>query len=329
MDLPSRLLEVQNLTTHFYTSEGIVRAVDAVSLSVRAGETVGLVGESGSGKSITARSIMRLVASPPGRIVGGRIGFKGQNLLALDDAAMQRIRGIEISMIFQDPMTFLNPIMTVGRQVAEVIRAHRGLNRGPLRAEVIKALRKARVPSPERIVEFYPHQLSGGMRQRVLIAIAMACSPSLLIADEPTTALDVTIQAQILQILKAIVREQNTALLLITHDLGVIAHVCDRVYVMYAGQIVEDGDTTELFEHPRHPYTRGLLRSAAPASRKVDTFPGIEGHMPNLLDPPSGCRFHPRCEHAMPICRDRDPATVRQASEGVPACWLYDNEEAA
>jgi peptide/nickel transport system ATP-binding protein len=321
------LLEVQNLSTHFFTSEGIVRAVDDVSMMVRAGEAVGLVGESGSGKSITARSIMRLVASPPGRIAGGRIGFGGRDLIDLDEAAMQRIRGAEISMIFQDPATFLNPIMTVGSQVAEVLRAHRGQRRGVLRTSVIKALRDARVPSPEIITHYYPHQLSGGMRQRVLIAIAMACSPALLIADEPTTALDVTIQAQILQILKAIVREQNTALLLITHDLGVVADICDRVYVMYAGQIVEHGETVELFEHPRHPYTRGLLRSVASANRKVDIFPGIEGHMPNLLAPPAGCRFHPRCEYVMPICRERDPVIAMQASDRRPACWLYAQQE--
>jgi oligopeptide/dipeptide ABC transporter ATP-binding protein len=274
-----------------------------------------------------ARSIMRLVPSPPGRIVSGRIDFKGQNLVALDEASLQRIRGAEISMIFQDPMTFLNPIMPVGKQVAEVIRLHRGQRGRALQRSVIEALRSARVPTPERMAGYYPHQLSGGMRQRVLIAISMACSPTLLIADEPTTALDVTIQAQILLILKTIVRERQTALLLITHDLGVIADVCDRVYVMYAGQIVEQGPTIDLFERPRHIYTRGLLRSVAPTTRKADVFPSIEGAVPNLLSPPPGCRFHPRCEHAMSICREQDPASARRSPED-PACWLYDHEGA-
>jgi oligopeptide/dipeptide ABC transporter ATP-binding protein len=318
------LLEVRNLSTHFRTSEGILRAVDAVSLEVRAGETVGIVGESGSGKSVTARSIMRLIATPSGYIASGSIEFEGRDLLSLNEIEMQRIRGARISMVFQDPMTFLNPIMTVGAQVAEVIRLHRRLRGKHLENNVIDALRQARVPTPETLTHFYPHQLSGGMRQRVLIAIAMACSPALLIADEPTTALDVTIQAQILRILKNIVRRDNTALLLITHDLGVIAGMCDRVYVMYAGQIVEEADVVTLFERPKHPYTQGLLRSVTPKPKSADRFPSIEGHVPNLLSPPSGCRFHPRCPQSMPICREKDPMVMLADPRRIgAACWLY------
>ena len=317
------LLKVENLCTEFETLDGVVRAVDRVSLSIRPGETVGIVGKSGSGKSITARSIMRLIA-PPGRIVGGSIRYRGDDLAKASEARMRGVRGAEISMIFQDPMTYLNPIMTLGAQLCEVIREHRGLRGTPLRQAAIAALRQARVPTPERTIDYYPHQLSGGQRQRVLIAIAIACSPSLLIADEPTTALDVTIQAQILQLLKNLVAETQTALLLITHDLGVIADICDRVYVMYAGQIVEEGETMALFDNPRHPYTQGLLRSALPIADSNGEFPAIAGSVPNLRTPPMGCRFHPRCPHIMPKCRAEDPRMVIQKPGENAACWLYD-----
>lgn len=322
------LLEVENLHTHFSTDAGVVPAVDGVSLTVRAGEIVGIVGESGSGKSMTARSIMRLVAAPPGRIVGGRVHFHGKDLIKLDEARMRQVRGSEIAMIFQDPMTFLNPIMTIGAQLRETIRTHRHLRGRSLAMSAVEALREARVPSPDTVAGFYPHQLSGGMRQRVLIAIAIACQPALLIADEPTTALDVTTQAQILQLLKSIVQKRGMAMLFITHDLGVVADICDRVYVMYAGRVVEEASTLELFREPRHPYTRGLLRAVMGVTRRGAEFPTIEGNVPNLAFPPPGCRFHPRCAEIMPICRTLDPSLGLEHGAARAACWLYESPTA-
>jgi oligopeptide/dipeptide ABC transporter ATP-binding protein len=318
------LLEVRDLQTHFFTDDGIVRAVDHVNLMVREGEAVGLVGESGCGKSMTARSIMGLVPSPAGRIVGGAIFLRTQDLLSLNENAMRGIRGSRIAMVFQDPMTYLNPIMTVGDQIKEAIWLHRGLRGNSLREATTEALRRARVPSPEDVMDYYPHQLSGGMRQRVLIAIAISCEPELLIADEPTTALDVTIQAQILQLLKNIVAEMNMALILISHDLGIVADVCERVYVMYAGQIVEQATAVHLYESPRHPYTQGLLSVAKSITGRRQAFPTISGSVPDLLNPPSGCRFHPRCPSAMPICEDSDPMDLRlKDNRGEVACWLH------
>jgi oligopeptide/dipeptide ABC transporter ATP-binding protein len=324
----SPLLAVENLQTKFTRDGAVVVPVDGVSLRIGAGETVGIVGESGSGKSMTALSIMGLI-DPPGRIAAGRVLFNGTDLLQLDAREAQSLRGSAMSMIFQDPMTFLNPIMTVGAQVGEVIRLHRGLRRKALLGATVEALRKARVPAPEKVAGLFPHQLSGGMRQRVLIAIAIACAPDLVIADEPTTALDVTIQAQILQILKSVVRENRTALLLITHDLGVVADICDRVYVMYAGRIVEEGLTIDLFARPRHPYTQGLLRAVRSVPRRDEEHATIEGHVPDLRHLPSGCRFHPRCPFVMPICREADPPMETREGDAAPAaCWLVASEAA-
>jgi oligopeptide/dipeptide ABC transporter ATP-binding protein len=299
------LLEVKNLQTQFPTRAGLVRAVDDVSLHLDRGELLGLVGESGCGKSITALSVMRLIA-PPGKIAGGQINFDGRDLLKLSNAEMRAIRGDDIAMIFQDPMTSLNPVYTVGEQIAEALRLHRKLSRKAARAAAIDAMREVTIPDPARRVKDYPHQLSGGMRQRVMIAMALACDPKLLIADEPTTALDVTIQAQILELLDELRKTRKLAVLLITHDLGVVAEVADRVAVMYTGKIVEESSVDELFARPKHPYTEGLLRSV-PKLTAVDVvrkqrLETIEGTVPRPTDLPSGCHFAPRCPHCMPRC---------------------------
>jgi peptide/nickel transport system ATP-binding protein len=301
----SHLLEVKNLRTHFPTRAGLVRAVDSVSFYIDKGELLGLVGESGCGKSITALSIMRLIA-PPGKIVGGEISFDGRNLLKLSDSEMRAIRGDDIAMIFQDPMTSLNPVFTVGEQIAEALRLHRKLSRKAAREGAIEAMREVSIPDPARRIDDYPHQLSGGMRQRVMIAMALACDPKLLIADEPTTALDVTIQAQILELLNELRKNRDLAVLLITHDLGVVAEVADRVAVMYTGRIVEESPVEELFARPRHPYTEGLLRSvpklASATAAKAERLETIEGTVPSPTDLPPGCHFAPRCPYRMPRC---------------------------
>jgi oligopeptide/dipeptide ABC transporter ATP-binding protein len=301
------LLEVRNLKTFFSTRRGEVRSVDDVSFTLERGETLSLVGESGCGKSVTALSIMRLV-SPPGRIVGGEIIFEGRDLLKLGEAEMRAIRGDDVAMIFQDPMTSLNPVYTVGDQIAEAIRLHRKVSNKEAWNQAVEGMRDVAIPAPEARARSYPHEMSGGMRQRVMIAMALACDPKLLIADEPTTALDVTIQAQILELLTELRERRNLALLLITHDLGVVAETSDRVAVMYAGKIVEEASARELFNRPRHPYTEGLLRavprldeSTAEKKRRLRT---IEGVVPNPLNLPPGCRFAPRCEHARDKCRE-------------------------
>lgn len=317
------LLSVSNLRTYFFMNKGTIHAVDGVSFYIDEGEAVGLVGESGCGKTITARSIMRLIPSPPARIVDGEILFDGKDIVTLDESEAREILGGEISMIFQDPMTFLNPIMSVGEQVSEVIRFHQKLKGQELHQAVISALDRARVPDPNNIIHSYPHELSGGMRQRVLIAMAVSCSPKLIIADEPTTALDVTVQAQIIRLIENIIKEMNTSILIITHDLGIVAGICDRVYVMYAGQIIEEASVSELYDSPLHPYTQGLLGCVTSAAKRVTEFTSIEGTVPNLMDPPSGCRFHPRCSHVMPICIEKSPQYLRQEGLKV-ACWLYD-----
>jgi oligopeptide transport system ATP-binding protein len=282
--------------------------VAGVDLDILPGETVGLVGESGSGKSVTARSILRLLATPPARYAGGGITFKGQDLLALSEGEMRKLRGGKISMIFQDPMTFLNPVYTAGEQVAEAIRLHQGKSNGEARQQTIDLFRTVGIPNAEQRYDAYPHQLSGGMRQRIMIAIALSSRPELLIADEPTTALDVTIQAQILDLLRNLQREFGMSILLITHDLGVVAETCDRVAVMYAGRIVEQAPVQTLFANPQHPYTIGLM-NAIPRADLEDSAPKpIEGSPPDLLNPPSGCRFHPRCPHRQEICFTVDPA---------------------
>ncbi|MDT5261053.1 MAG: peptide/nickel transport system ATP-binding protein [Acidobacteriota bacterium] len=323
----SHLLEVKNLRTHFPTRAGLVRAVDGVSFHLDEGELLGLVGESGCGKSITALSLMRLIGAP-GRIVGGEIWFGGEHLLNVSEERMREIRGDDIAMIFQDPMTSLNPVYTVGEQIAEALRLHRGLSRRQARDAAVEAMREVSIPDPARRADDYPHQLSGGMRQRVMIAMALACDPKLLIADEPTTALDVTIQAQILELIDEQRRTRNLAVLLITHDLGVVAEVADRVAVMYTGRIVEESPVAELFARPKHPYTEGLLRSVPKLTeahvKKAVRLSTIEGTVPKPTNLPEGCHFAPRCPHRMPRCTEGD-LPLYQLDGGVAVrCVLYD-----
>ena len=323
----SHLLEVKNLRTQFSTRAGVVRAVDGVSFYLDEGELLGLVGESGCGKSITALSLMRLVGEP-GRIVGGEIWFGGENLTAASEDRMREIRGDDIAMIFQDPMTSLNPVYTVGEQIAEALRLHRRLNRRQAREAAVEAMREVSIPDPARRADDYPHQLSGGMRQRVMIAMALACDPKLLIADEPTTALDVTIQAQILELIDELRRTRNLAVLLITHDLGVVAEVADRVAVMYTGRIVEESPVVELFARPKHPYTEGLLRSVPKLTEahvaKAARLSTIEGTVPKPTNLPEGCHFAPRCPQRMPRCTEGD-IPLYQLDGGVSVrCVLYD-----
>ena len=323
----SHLLEVRNLETHFPTRAGLVRAVNGVSFHLGRGELLGLVGESGCGKSITALSIMRLIA-PPGRIVGGEIIFDGTNLLKLSEEDMRQIRGDDIAMIFQDPMTSLNPVFKVGEQIAEALRLHRKLSRRDARVAAIDAMREVAIPDPARRADDYPHQLSGGMRQRVMIAMALACNPKLLIADEPTTALDVTIQAQILELLNGLRKSRELAVLLITHDLGVVAEVADRVAVMYTGKIVEESPVDELFARPRHPYTEGLLRSVpkltAEHVAKKERLETIEGVVPSPTDLPPGCHFAPRCPYRMPRCTEGEIPLYDLEGEVKVRCVLFD-----
>jgi oligopeptide/dipeptide ABC transporter ATP-binding protein len=323
----AHLLEINNLHTYFQTREGLVCAVDGVSLYLDRGELLGLVGESGCGKSITALSIMRLIA-PPGKIVAGEILFDGRDLLKLSQARMREVRGNDIAMIFQDPMTSLNPVFTVGEQIAEALRLHRKLSRPEARKAAVAAMREVSIPDAELRVKDYPHQLSGGMRQRVMIAMALACDPKLLIADEPTTALDVTIQAQILELLNDLRRTRELAVLLITHDLGVVAEVADRVAVMYTGQVVEASPVDDLFARPKHPYTEGLLRSVpkltVATSTKQRRLQTIDGTVPRLTALPPGCHFEPRCPYRMPRCREQE-IPLYAVGEGVAArCVLFD-----
>jgi peptide/nickel transport system ATP-binding protein len=331
--LQSIILEIHHLSTHFPTRAGVVKAVDDVSFAIPKGSTLALVGESGSGKSVTSLSIMRLI-QPPGRIVSGEILFDGANLMALDDARMRRLRGREIAMIFQDPMTSLNPVYTVGDQIAEAVQLHEQVPRKPAWAKAVEMMRRVRIPDAERRAADYPFQLSGGMRQRVMIAMALACNPRLLIADEPTTALDVTIQAEILDLLRALKDEFALSMLLITHDLGVVAETADRVAVMYAGRIVEQAPVRELFRAPRHPYTEGLLRSVprlTEAGIKRRRLQTIEGSVPSLLDLPAGCKFAPRCAYVIRECTEAEPALLAVNDEHRARCIRYDvvGDEAA
>jgi len=323
----SHLLEVKDLQTYFPTRAGLVKAVDGVSFSLDNGELLGLVGESGCGKSITALSIMRLIA-PPGKIVGGEILFDGKDLLKLSDQQMRQIRGDDIGMIFQDPMTSLNPVFTIGEQIGEALRLHRKLTRKQARQAAVEAMREVAIPDPARRINDYPHQLSGGMRQRVMIAMALACNPRLLIADEPTTALDVTIQAQILELLNDLRKNRDLAVLLITHDLGVVAEVADRVAVMYTGRIVEQSDVKELFLRPKHPYTEGLLRSVpkltAEHVAKIERLQTIEGVVPSPTNLPPGCHFAPRCPHVMPRCTAEDIPLYELEGDVKVRCVLFD-----
>ncbi|MDZ7333001.1 MAG: ABC transporter ATP-binding protein [candidate division KSB1 bacterium] len=319
----SCLLEIRNLKTYFYTSDGLVKAVDDVSWEVGAGEVIGLVGESGCGKSVTALSILRLIPDPPGKIVGGEIRFQGSNLLSLSLDDMRKIRGNDISMIFQEPMTSLNPVFTIGDQIAEVLELHQKMSKKAAMEKAVEMLKLVGIPSPERRVKEYPHELSGGMKQRAMIAMALACNPKVLIADEPTTALDVTIQAQILDLMLKLKMELNTAIVLITHDLGVIAEMAQKVVVMYAGKVMEQAEVTEIFDRPLNPYTQGLLNSLP----KIDTarkqrLNAIPGIVPSLYDLPKGCKFSPRCQYVMEICHQSEP-DLKEVNPGhFSRCWL-------
>jgi oligopeptide transport system ATP-binding protein len=301
------LLEIDNLRVEFHTEDGVVRAVDGISMSIEPGETVGIVGESGSGKSVSSLAILGLVPQPPGKIVSGRAMFDGRDLLRLSERQLADIRGNRIAMIFQDPMTSLNPFLTIGQQLTEVTRLH--LHHTHVQAErhAIEMLERVGIPSPARRMDDYPHQFSGGMRQRVMIAMALACKPALLIADEPTTALDVTIQAQILELLKQLQQAEGTAIVLITHDLGVVANICRRVNVMYAGRFVEESPVDDLFARPRHPYTRGLLDSIPRLDSAKQSLTPIQGQPPDLMNVPSGCAFHPRCPNIVERCPQEVP----------------------
>jgi oligopeptide/dipeptide ABC transporter ATP-binding protein len=324
-DLLNPLLSVSQLKTYFYTSEGVAKAVDDVSFALEHGETLGLVGESGCGKSVTALSIMRLVDDPPGKIVGGEIRLEGRNILELPRPEMRQIRGRDISMIFQEPMTSLNPVFTVGSQISEAIQFHQRMGRNEVRHKSIEMLKLVGIPSPERRVLDYPHHLSGGMRQRIMIAMALACNPKVLIADEPTTALDVTIQAQIMELMAGLQAQLKTAILLITHDLGLVAETTRRVVVMYLGKVVESASTAALFDEPLHPYTQGLMRSIPQINEKhskTRTLWEIPGNVPSLIDLPPGCRFSGRCDRRMERCTEVPPLLEVKPQHRV-RCWLY------
>ena len=319
------LLEVDNLRTHFHPLAGVVRSVDGVSYTVRAGRTLGVVGESGCGKSVTALSILRLVPTPPGRHMGA-VRLRGTDLMQLSEREMRQIRGNRISMIFQEPMTSLNPVLTVGRQIAETVQLHQKASRADALKRAVEMLRVVQIPEPERRVNEYPHQLSGGMRQRVMIALALACNPEVLIADEPTTALDVTIQAQILDLIKRLQKELGMGVVMITHDLGVVAESCDRVVVMYAGRKVEEADVIDLFDRPLHPYTRALMASMPAMNTASTRLTEIPGLVPAAHELGRGCAFAARCSHARARCRAEAPQLTRQGGDHVVACFAVEEQ---
>ena len=318
----SPLLEVKNLRTHFYTFEGVVKAVDGVSYDLEEGETLGLVGESGCGKSVSAMSLMRLIPDPPGKIVDGEILFEGQDVLQLSMDEMRHIRGAKMSMVFQEPMTSLNPVLNLEKQLGETLQLHKGMTKQEARQESVELLARVGIPDPERRVRQYPHQFSGGMRQRVMIAMALSCNPRVIIADEPTTALDVTIQAQILELMKGLTQEFGVAMIVITHNLGVVARYADRMNIMYAGKIIERGESAEIYSNPRHPYTVGLLKSVPrldlPRRTRLDP---IEGQPPDLIAVPKGCAFRDRCKWAVDKCATEEPGLESVAEGHYSACW--------
>jgi len=316
----SPLLEIRDLSVHFFTEEGVVRAVENVSFEIHPGEILSLVGESGCGKSVTGLSILRLIPSPPGRIVNGEILFNVTGLLELEEKEMEKVRGNEIAMIFQEPMTSLNPVFTIGDQIMEAILFHQKLDKTEARRKAIEMLDRVKIPSPETRIDSYPHQLSGGMRQRAMIAMALSCQPKLLIADEPTTALDVTIQAQILQLLKEIQREMGMTVMLITHDLGVVSEIADRVAVMYAGRIVEVAPIEAVFKQMRHPYTKGLLDSIPKLEERKSRLNAIPGQVPNPMDLPAGCKFHPRCYLMIEECKKEEPSLFQVNGDHFSRC---------
>ena len=322
------LLSVRNLKTYFFTEEGVMHSVDGLDFDLAPGETLAIVGESGCGKSVTSLSIMRLIQSPPGKIVEGEILYQGQDLLKKSEREMRAIRGNDISMIFQEPMTSLNPVFTVGRQIMESYRIHQGLKKDEARKKTIEMIRLVGIPSPEKVVDQYPHELSGGMRQRIMIAMALACNPRILIADEPTTALDVTIQAQIMHLLMDLKKQMDTAIILITHDLGVVAQIAENAMVMYAGQAVEYAPVKDIYKDPLHPYTRGLLDSIPKLNDATDRLYSIPGMVPSADKFPEGCRFCPRCDCAMDVCRDKCPPLTTMPDGRKVRCWKYCEEEA-
>jgi len=322
--LKPTLLEIKGLKTYFQTDEGVVPAVDGVDITVYEGETVGIVGESGCGKSVTSLTTMRLT---PGKVVDGSITFQGRDLLALSDEEIRKVRGNEMAMIFQEPMTSLNPVFTIGQQIGEAVEIHMQYNKQQARQRTIEMLKLVGIPRAEQIVDEYPHQLSGGMRQRVMIAMAMSCNPKLLIADEPTTALDVTIQAQILDLMRELKEKHNTAIMMITHDLGVVAEMCDRVVVMYAGKVVEEADVVTLFTNPKHPYTQGLMKSIPRLDGTEQRLYSIKGSVPIPGSLRKGCMFAPRCEYATDICREGVPELVKVEEGHSCRCWLYEAKE--
>ena len=321
------ILEVRDLCVEFQTVEGRVQAVDHLSYTLHKGEKLGIVGESGSGKSVSSLAMMQLIPNPPGRVTGGEILYKGKDLVKLSEKEMQKLRGNEISMIFQEPMTSLNPIIQCGKQIAESLRLHRGMNKKEAAAEAVRMMKAVGIANPEVRAHEYPHQMSGGMRQRVMIAMALACQPQILIADEPTTALDVTIQAQILDLLRDLNREMNAAVLFITHDLGVVSELCDTVIVMYTGHIVEQAPVRELFRDPKHPYTVGLLNAIPAITKERKPLKTIEGVVPNPTERIEGCSFWPRCPHASERCRKEAPPVTRPGEDRLVRCWLYAGED--
>ena len=319
-------LEVKGLKTYFYTEEGVVPAVDGLDLKLHEGETLAVVGESGCGKSVTSLSILRLIKNPPGKIIDGEILYRGEDLCKASEKRMRQIRGNEISMIFQEPMTSLNPVFTIGHQIMESLQYHQHCQKAEARSRAVEMLKLVGIPDPEKTVDRYPHQISGGMRQRVMIAMALACNPKILIADEPTTALDVTIQAQILKLLHELQEKTNTSIILITHDLGIVAQTADNVMVMYGGQAVEYSDVHSIFSDPLHPYTSGLLRSIPKLNEDSDRLYNIKGSIPSPAELPQGCRFSPRCDECMEICRTQMPRLVQMEDGRRVRCWKYCKE---
>ena len=320
------LVEFKDVHTYFYTEAGTVKAVNGVSYKIKEGETVCVVGESGCGKSVTALSLMRLIAAPQGEIVKGNISFDGKDITSLSEEDMMSIRGNDISMIFQEPMTSLNPVFTVGNQIMESIMLHQKLDKKQARDKAIEMVKLVGIPRAEAIVDSYPHELSGGMRQRIMIAMALSCNPKLLIADEPTTALDVTIQAQILDLMRDIKQKTQTSIMLITHDLGVVAEMADYVVVMYAGKVIEEGPVNDIFKNPLHPYTRGLLKSKPVINQETDRLYSIPGQVPNPIGMKDSCYFHERCEHCMEICKTQIPTIKYYDEQHKISCFLYDGE---
>lgn len=324
--MSNKLLEISNLKTYFFVDNRQIPAVNGVDIYINEGETLGVVGESGCGKSVTSLSVMGLLGHTPGRVVDGSIKFKGNNLITLSEDEMREIRGNEIAMIFQEPMTSLNPVYKIGAQIGEAVKLHLKYDKKKTREHVINMLKLVGIPRAEEIIDEFPHQLSGGMRQRVMIAMAMACNPTLLIADEPTTALDVTIQAQILELMKKLKEEKRTAIMLITHDLGIVAEMCDRVVVMYAGKVVEEAEVIEIFENPKHPYTKGLLNSIPKLGQKTDRLDSIPGNVPTPANMPKGCKFAPRCSQVMDVCKEKDPELLQISKGHQCRCFLYEIE---